>query len=103
MIYDSLDDGAVGVGEMNGGFVVAYSVGDSIWTILDPVLSREINSDAIRRLTKKTRTQAVVARFCSNTGTFGYWHLLNGKLVEEFYNLDPDFDELSPEEGRRVG
>lgn len=101
--FHRLESDTLTAKEHETGLVLAYCLRGSNWTIIDPIMSRDINLGAIGRATKKLNTQSVSAAFCRNSGAFGYFHTRNGRNIEEFCSTNPEFHELSVEEARRKG
>ena len=79
--------------------LIVYSTASSDWTYLECVWG-SIEFGPLVRLTKTAKTDLLVADYCDDPCGWGYGHFRNGRLVEEFSSVDPEWFESRGLDGK---
>jgi hypothetical protein len=72
--------------------LIAYATSSSEWTYLEGIWG-PIDFGPLIRFTKTAKTDLLVADYCDAPSAMVYGHFLNGRLVEQFMTIDPEWPE----------
>ena len=79
--------------------LIAYAIPSSDWTFLE-CIEGVINYTSLIRISKTAKTDLLVADYCDDPCGMGYGHFRNGRLVEQYMTIDPEWPETRALDGK---
>ena len=79
--------------------LVVYETVSKDWTFLEAIWGA-IDFGPLTRLSKTANTDLLVADYCHDPCGMGYGHFKNGRLVENFMSMDPEWPETRGLDGK---